>query len=139
MNLLSDPLIMLVDDNEIDLFINKKLLVVEEVSKNHIAFDSPNVALDYLNDNITMPYNLPDIILLDIHMPEMNGFEFLHYFSEMALPDKDKIMIYILSSTGDPGDIEKGRKNAFVKDVLFKPLDIRLLRKSLIKHYSEIN
>lgn len=64
--------IVLVDDDSVDNFISKKLLESFGIT-DIIVFESPILALDY----ITKRTNPLDILIVDLYMPLMNGFEFI--------------------------------------------------------------
>ncbi|MDZ7845736.1 MAG: response regulator [Owenweeksia sp.] len=75
--------VMLVDDNSTDRFIHTKLLNIYSIGKETLEFDTGRAALDYLRENKANKDLLPDIILLDVLMPEMNGFDFLVYMEQI--------------------------------------------------------
>ena len=123
MSAFNTPLVMLVDDNDIDLFLNKKFLRVAGITDNTISFNSALEALNYLKHNANFPEKLPSIILLDIQMPIINGFQFLELFEEIPHQVRESVSIYMLSSTTDPIDIECALDNPNVVNLLCKPLD----------------
>ncbi|MDZ4844683.1 MAG: response regulator [Chitinophagales bacterium] len=130
----NQPLVMMIDDNEIDLFVNKKFLRVSGITDNTISFISAKDALNYISANATTPEKLPKLILLDIQMPEINGFRFLELFQDAPESAQHEMKIIMLSSTLDPLDIEKARCNRFVVDILKKPLDPAALKEALKNH-----
>ena len=67
--------VMLIDDNSLDNFINKKLLESNGFTDETEAFESAEKALEKLKSSATD--ELPDVIFLDIMMPGMDGFQFL--------------------------------------------------------------
>jgi CheY-like chemotaxis protein len=112
-----------VDDDEINNLIGR--LTVEAVLGKHIGttcFTSPKQALEYLR--ALTPATLTDntIMLLDINMPVMTGWEFLEEFDNLDAHIKDAIRIYILSSSVDQRDRERSYANKNVLDFLVKPL-----------------
>ena len=133
MNALDTPLVMLVDDNDIDLFLNKKFLRVAGITDNTINFNSALEALNYLKHNANFPEKLPDSILLDIQMPIINGFEFMELFTEIPDHIKDHVSIYMLSSSTDPVDIQRAQADPLIVDILCKPLDPLALKTVLGK------
>ena len=83
-----------------------------------IELRNGQVAIDHLAEN---GEHLPDMILLDINMPVMDGWDFLENFSEMAM-SKD-IPVVMLTSSINPDDIEKAKSHQLVKGFLSKPLN----------------
>jgi CheY-like chemotaxis protein len=114
--------VMLIDDNFIDLKINSKVILISKLFHDIIQFHSAEEALAYLNQHISEPDLLPHLILLDIQMPEMDGFEFLDSYKAFPPIVKDHCLIAMLSSTLDFGDIKKAEANPHVIKLLKKPL-----------------
>jgi CheY-like chemotaxis protein len=122
---------ILIDDSAFDLFIYEKLIIKSGIGNSVRPFNSAQDALQYL---IKEEENLPrTVILLDLQMPSMNGFEFVEEFDLLPTSLKDKIRIYMLSSTIDTRDIDKAKASASIIDLLSKPLEISLLKKILSK------
>ena len=117
---------LVVDDNETDQIITglllEKKLGIDEV---HQAYNGPE-ALAWLMMNKNQLGN-GLVILLDIKMPEMDGFEFLDTFERMEEDIKEKTQIFMLSSSLDPFDIERAERHKYVKKMLNKPLPAHLL------------
>jgi len=117
---------LLIDDSAFDLLIYEKLLLKSGISKSVKTFNSAREALKYLLDEGN---SLPEtIILLDLQMPDMNGFEFIEEYDSLPEFLKEKIRIFMLSSTIDTRDIEKAKASLHIIDLLPKPLEIVNLR-----------
>lgn len=114
--------VMLIDDNEIDLKINSKIISLTKLFEEIIVCRSAEEGLDYLNRNISEHEKLPNFILLDIQMPEMDGFEFLDHYKSLPKDFTSRCPVAMLSSTLDFGDIKRAEANAFVLKLLKKPL-----------------
>lgn len=125
------PLVMLIDDSDIDLFLNKKFLSTAGISDNTITFPSAKEALKYIETNVDDPAKIPSIILLDVQMPEINGFQFLDLYNKVPEKVQEGTKIIMLSSTIDPIDLDRARSNKHVIDILKKPLDTEELREVL--------
>jgi CheY-like chemotaxis protein len=114
--------VMLVDDNDTDNFINKKILELTKFSPEIIVKNSGKSALDYLVENQANEESLPNLIFLDINMPIVDGFIFLYEFEQMADMVKNKCKIAILSSSNNKQDIRRIIDNPFVISFVTKPL-----------------
>lgn len=125
---------ILIDDNEIDLFFHRNLIRLKQLSEDVVSFTNAQEALDYFNGFVSDPSQLPRcIILLDIQMPEMDGFEFLHLFENYPHPLQDRCRILMVSSSLDFGDISRTHANILVHKLLKKPLDPEELVSSIKK------
>lgn len=114
--------VLLIDDNEIDLKINSKIINLSGFFDEIILCQSGEEAIQYLTKNLHTPELLPNFILLDIQMPEMDGFEFLEVYRDFPSSFLNNCKLAILSSTLDFGDIKKAEANPLVIKLLKKPL-----------------
>lgn len=121
--------IFLVDDDPINNLINKRLLGKVDISNNIFIFQDGEDALNQIQD-----LSIEDsvLILLDINMPVLNGWEFLDKYLEFFPLRKDKIII--LSSSIDFLDRQKSQEFRIVSDFIEKPLTL-----DKIKQYIDIN
>ena len=71
---------------------------------------------------------LPCLVIMDINMPVMNGWEFMEEFVKIRSTIQKKIDIYILSSSTDSVDIQKAKSNPEITDYIVKPLTPDLLK-----------
>ncbi|MNK11490.1 Polar-differentiation response regulator DivK [compost metagenome] len=126
--------VLLIDDNDIDLKINSKVIKLSNFFDEIILCQSGEEGIEYITKNLDTPELLPDFILLDIQMPEMDGFEFLEIYKNFPRPFLDSCRLAILSSTLDFGDIKKAEANPLVIKLLKKPLYPNELQELLNKH-----
>ena len=115
-------LIMLIDDNELDIMVNKKLIETENFSSRAVSYTSAQEALDYLKNNTTSPDSLPVIIFLDIMMPGMDGFQLLKE-AKARYPQMVRIAF-----SGQQGQSLGLRSTDLAHQFLEKPIDAQLLR-----------
>lgn len=117
-----DKRVLLVDDDKICNFITEATLNRLGVAKEiHSALNGKE-ALNLLNDYLTGDRAIPDIILLDLNMPIMDGFQFIEAFKRLDYPKKEKVLIVVLTSSDNPEDIIKAKKMG-VDHYLTKPLN----------------
>lgn len=113
--------ILLVDDEESTNFLHKLILKKSQLCEDVVAVDGAPDAMEYLKDNN------PDVILLDINMPGLSGWDLLDnlppLFQERKMPK-----IIMLTSSFDPKDREKAAVNDHVIGFLTKPLSIEMLQ-----------
>lgn len=127
-------LVMLVDDNDTDNFISKRIIEITGFAGRVEAKNSGKIALDYLRENQDKAGNIPDVIFLDINMPVVDGFVFLYEFDKFPELVKNKTKIIILSSSDNKRDIDKIVNNNHVINFITKPLtDSALEEVSLTK------
>jgi len=114
--------ICLIDDDMIFQYIAKKVITETNLVKEIDVFYNGLDALKFLESAHLNKEELPDIILLDLFMPVMDGWGFLDEYLLLQSKLNKKIPIYIVSSSIDPADIQKSRKISLVKDFIVKPM-----------------
>lgn len=122
--------ILLIDDDKINNFLNRSVIGELYGSDCSVTeYTNPEKAYDFLK-SCAENENTPDVILLDINMPEMSGFELLEKMQEeniILLNTK----IFILSSSLDPTDIEQSIQFKSVVNFISKPLNSSKLKQHL--------
>ena len=86
-----------------------------------------NLVLKVINENNTNPKDFPGLILLDLHMPVMDGWEFLYRFSEDIYPHCKNTKVIITSYSIDEVDSERAKKYPFIVDFLTSSLSVEYL------------
>lgn len=115
-------LVMLVDDNDTDNFISKRIIEITKFSKGVEVKSSGKTALDYLKENQNNIEKIPSLIFLDINMPIVDGFVFLYEFEKFNELVRNKCKVIILSSSDNKRDIDKIVNNNHVIKFITKPL-----------------
>lgn len=120
---------VLIDDSDIDLFIQRRFLEVYNFSNQLVMYKSADEALASLR---TVPSeNAPDIIFLDLNMPENDGFSFLNSFNTLPASVRAKSRIVVLTSSNNAKDKELAFTYSNVIQFITKPLkqtDIEYLK-----------
>lgn len=124
----------LIDDDAIILLLCRRMLAKHGAFQELITFENAQVAIDQLNQCIADQGKLPDLILLDLNMPLMDGWEFLDACSQ--IPQTQPIPVFILSSSIDPADLAKCDMYPNVKAFFSKPLTNRNMEQ-ILSHFPD--
>jgi CheY-like chemotaxis protein len=125
--------VMLLDDNELDNFINEKILEANHFAKKIYVNTSAKSALEFLQNMITMGETCenvyPEVLFIDINMPIMDGFQFIENFKKNFEEKIKQPKLVILTSSVYHED--KQRAGEISKDIVFlnKPLTKAMLDK----------
>lgn len=111
-----------IDDDVIYQFAVKLNIKQLELAKNVLTFSNGELAKIFFEENLKNDEALPEVILLDINMPVMDGWDFLDWFKSAKTQISKKITIFMVSSSIDWRDIEKAKSYDEVSDYLSKPL-----------------
>lgn len=113
--------IIYIDDSEFEHF-NVEILVKEYSECDIKCFLNGREALNLLTKNKNDTSGIPDVIFLDLSMPEYTGWDFLEDFSKVRVDLCKQPYIYILSSNDDEDSINRSTTYSFVKRFIPKPL-----------------
>jgi CheY-like chemotaxis protein len=113
---------IIVDDSELDCFVAKKIIEQKDKSIKVTAYLEASVALKDISENTNTLSDELTIILLDLRLPLMNGFEFMEEFQKLPYAIQDKYIIYVLSSTRNQSDINRICCFKNVVRIISKPL-----------------
>lgn len=120
---------MLIDDDEIFNFLNQRILELSGTAGKIQIFTAARKALAWLQENETSAAeSWPEIILLDIRMPGMDGFEFLEQFAQLPAGLLKGIKVFMLTSSIDERDKSKSLNYPFVYGYYSKPMSPEVLR-----------
>jgi CheY-like chemotaxis protein len=111
--------ILVIDDDDIFIFLTRKMLQSTGMVESITVCRSATEAIELLH---TMDGNWPDVILLDLNMPEMNGWEFLQQYQLLVKHVKTPPRLYVVSSSIADNDTERAKKIKGVDGYIAKPL-----------------
>lgn len=117
--------LLVIDDDDINIFIIKKIVEKTGHHINMVAKSNGQQAIDYLKETIAQNKPVPQLVLIDINMPVMNGWEFIEAYETLGITQK--VDMYILSSSVYENDIERTKSYKAVKGFISKPLSMERL------------
>lgn len=126
----------IIDDDDVYINLIKKIIDVKKLSEGLLVFKNGQEALDYFKpimENISEE-DFPEIILLDLNMPVMDGWKFLNEFTQIKRHSKIKTTLYIVSSSINPYDVAKAKSYSLVTDYLIKPVKLDQFEALFMKH-----
>lgn len=119
---------MLIDDSEIDVLVNRRLMQLTDFTFNIIVTESAEQALHYLKEECGNAAQAPDWIFLDMYLPMMNGYDFIEEFKMLPYFIQQKTKIIVLSVMQNPEQLKKVFANDFVAGQFEKPLTQQALK-----------
>ena len=126
---MKDIKFILVDDDFHNNNICKLYIKYGLPSVEVVCFTFPELGLEYLEHSFFTSNKTFAILLLDINMPQMTGWDFLEKYALLNTEIRNQITIYILSSSVDELDKKKAEQNQIVKGYFQKPLEIEDIKR----------
>ncbi|MBP6302006.1 MAG: response regulator [Bacteroidia bacterium] len=120
---------VLVDDSDIDLLVNKRFIELSEMSKDVYTFTESLPTLEFIKKNEDKLTNV--IFLIDLQIPDMNGFELAEKLTLQNPSFVEKCKIFILSSSIDLEDKLNAANIKNIEAMLSKPLNMTTLLSKL--------
>ena len=128
--------ILLVDDDSIANFLIERIVQSTGLAKNIFKALNGKEALQRFEQPSNGTSPLPEVVLLDLNMPIMNGFEFLQAYKNLQFEEKDHVLIILVTSSNNPSDIERA-KQLGIKYYLTKPISAETIKGILLKEFEE--
>ncbi len=126
---MTNPDILIIDDDPINNLICEKMLQIKGICSNSFSFTNASKALDFLAE---IKGNTPLAILLDLNLPELDGWQFLERYKLLNINSP----VFILTSSIDPRDKSRSESYKEVKGFFTKPLiggSLEIIRDTLSK------
>ncbi|MGZ3752878.1 MAG: response regulator [Mucilaginibacter sp.] len=121
--------ILFVDDSPLDHFILKRILNKYQLDYEVNCTADGEEVLEFLKQNRLNKPVLPDIVLLDLYMPQFDGWVFLEKMQQVYPHLSKPLKLYVLSSSINPRDIQWVKKFGFVQSFIFKPITKEILER----------
>ncbi len=125
----------IIDDDPIFVFGAKRIMQFADFCTAFMIFHNGEEALTNLKSIIEAGEKLPDMILLDLNMPIMDGWQFLDEFTKIKT--QKKITIYIITSSIDPADVTRSKAYESVNNYIVKPITMETLKRLLHEDVSQ--
>jgi CheY-like chemotaxis protein len=111
----------IVEDDPVAAFLAELMIKKEQFCSDVQAYVNGQLAFDSLKEAAAAGGVLPDVILLDLNMPLMDGWDFLDAFGTLSM-DKN-VSVFVVTSSIRPDDFEKSTRYKQVRGCFSKPID----------------
>ena len=118
---------VLIDDNPIDHYIMRTMLYNNEVCKQATYTFDGSMIIEFMEQHKTESKRLPDVIFLDLTMPDFSGWDFLEKFEKLKGSLKKRIDLYVMTSSIRDSDRERSSRYNCVSSFISKPLSKQML------------
>lgn len=124
-----EPRIWIIDDDELFIMITRNNIRKSGVTCIIEDFKNGKDALHEIKERVKVGVNIPNILLLDLNMPLIDGWDFLAEFKSISLESRKHIKIYICTSSIDPKDLKRAEAISEVTSFLEKPINTEVVQK----------
>lgn len=115
----------IIDDSEIDVFMLERIIAQSETICQFKKFNNGQAAHQALRASAEIKHELPLLIILDLNMPICDGWQFLDAVRD--IPKIEESRIIVVSSTNDPAEQERVRRDPLVEAFIEKPISAERL------------
>ena len=130
--------LLIIDDDKVSTFITAWVAKDSGIFNDIQSVTNGRKALDLFEEVCKGTATAPDLILVDLNMPLMSGFEFIECLTQLTFAGKKNMSIVILSSSDNAIDIQRA-KSLGIHHYLLKSLSLKDLRSSLFALYRKMN
>lgn len=114
---------LIVDDDPIVTFLQSKIVSKTGLDEDPTVFKEPQEALDFLKAKLSLDSEIHYLIMLDINMPALDGWEFLNHLKE--IPNNDQCHVVMVTSSIDRKDKRNAANDPHVVDFIEKPVSAK--------------
>lgn len=129
--------LLIIDDDSISSFVSTKVAQRSGIFSDIRSVHNGKDALDIIQEAARGTIAAPDVILLDLNMPLMNGFEFIEALETLNFPKKDMLSIVILTSSDNAVDMDRARAMG-IKHYIVKSTTMNEFQATIFSVYSEV-
>ncbi len=128
--------IFLIDDDVVSNFLNEAIITDLEITDNLKIFENGLLGIDYLKANCLHDAALfPELIIIDHHMPVMDGMEFMQNYIQLELPAGVDTKFILLAAHSDTKDV-KNFGDLGIQEFTSKPLSPEKLMEVYKRYWS---
>ena len=126
--------ILLIDDNPDDNFYHERVINKLNAAEKVLSKTSAKEALDFLKEkkDVAEP---PELILLDINMPGMDGWDFLIEYEKLDPKLKSRVVVVMLTTSQNPDDKKRAESMGVISDFKTKPLTKESLEEIIMRFF----
>lgn len=125
--------IALIDDDEATNFFHRMLIKKTGTTDQVLVFQGAMNALDYFKKDEELL--IPDLILLDLNMPVMDGWDFLDEFANLPEAVNNRTKVVILTTSPNPEEVKRAKNHKFVSGFKTKPFTPEKMQEILMDNF----
>jgi CheY-like chemotaxis protein len=129
----------IIDDSDVNNYYTEDLLSEYEFTNSVKVFLNATDALNELLLRLDQKIKLPDVIFLDVRMPEMDGFEFIDELEQQLNDRNFPSRVFVLTSSKHKRDVESFEKQFIACEFMNKPLERGDFDGMIDKYFSDVN
>lgn len=126
--------VMLVDDSMSDNFLHERMIQRMGVARHVVTMRTGHGAIDHLTSYDKKTCLPPQLILLDVEMPGMDGWQFLEAYDKLHQSDKSAEIVMMVAAEDAP-EVEQAKSNPSIKDYIVKPITDESLEGLMQMHF----
>ncbi len=112
----------IIDDDEVYIYAIKRLIKIQNLCDEVLVFTDGKQAVDYLEEHQNDGTQMPEVIMIDVNMPVLDGWGFIEAFQKMDLESTRNTKLFMISSSIDPRDVKKAKEIPLIIKYIFKPI-----------------